>query len=402
MYGLALEGGGAKGAFHMGAVKALLEEGYEFGGVAGTSIGALNGAIIVQGDFEFGYQWWEQMDTSMLFDIEKAHVEKYMNMQVSKAMLHFWASLAKDIVGNRGLDTKKIREILSQLIDEQRIRESSMEFGLVTVSVSDWKPVELYKEDIPNGKMIDYLMASANFPAFRIEPLDGKYFIDGGFYDNCPINLLGRKGYKKVVAIRTLGIGRTRKIESNDIEVTNIYPSKDLGKLLVFDNDTIRENLKMGYCDAMRQIRKLKGQTYYIDSACDEDTVLRQLAALPKDEITRLGNALGFEEERPTRMLLEHIVPALAEMIALSADSGYQDIVIGVLEQMAETRGVERYVVYSLGSFIDNIKKAECNLPAVGESAEKSTISAVLAMSRQRKTKILELAGDIFLKHLSF
>ena len=51
MIGLALEGGGARGAFHMGVVKAFLEEGYEIGGITGTSIGALNGAIIVQGSF---------------------------------------------------------------------------------------------------------------------------------------------------------------------------------------------------------------------------------------------------------------------------------------------------------------------------------------------------------------
>ncbi len=66
MYGLALEGGGVRGAFHVGAVKALLEEGYEFGGVTGTSIGALNGAMIAQGDFEAGYKLWESMDTMCL------------------------------------------------------------------------------------------------------------------------------------------------------------------------------------------------------------------------------------------------------------------------------------------------------------------------------------------------
>lgn len=58
MLGLALEGGGAKGAYHMGVVKAYFEEGYYFDGVVGTSIGALNGAIIAQGDFELGYELW--------------------------------------------------------------------------------------------------------------------------------------------------------------------------------------------------------------------------------------------------------------------------------------------------------------------------------------------------------
>ena len=44
MKGLVLEGGGTKGAYQIGAYKALRDLGIEFQGVAGTSIGALNGA----------------------------------------------------------------------------------------------------------------------------------------------------------------------------------------------------------------------------------------------------------------------------------------------------------------------------------------------------------------------
>ena len=52
MKGLVLEGGGTKGAYQIGAFKALRELGIEFKGVAGTSIGALNGAYIVQDNID--------------------------------------------------------------------------------------------------------------------------------------------------------------------------------------------------------------------------------------------------------------------------------------------------------------------------------------------------------------
>ena len=233
VYGLVLEGGGAKGAFHMGAVKALLEQGYEIGAVAGTSIGALNGAVIAQGDFELGYKWWQRMDTGMLFDIEKVHVDNYMNKQVSYNTIKSWLAIARDIISNRGLDTTRIREVLGEIIDEDKIRRSGVDFGLVTISLSDLKPLELFKEDIPKGMLLDYLMASANFPAFKLEPIDGKYYLDGGFYDNCPYNLLARKGYKNIIAVRTLSLGRIRRIDG-DIKVLTIFPSKDLGKIPVF------------------------------------------------------------------------------------------------------------------------------------------------------------------------
>ena len=83
MYGLALEGGGAKGAYHMGAIKALLECGYEFGGITGTSIGALNAAVIVQGDFEKGYKLWENLDPTQLFGYNKENI-KTLNRDITK------------------------------------------------------------------------------------------------------------------------------------------------------------------------------------------------------------------------------------------------------------------------------------------------------------------------------
>ena len=53
-YSLVLEGGGAKGAYQIGAYMALKEKGFEFDHVVGTSIGAINGAVIAQGDVEKG------------------------------------------------------------------------------------------------------------------------------------------------------------------------------------------------------------------------------------------------------------------------------------------------------------------------------------------------------------
>lgn len=68
MYGLVLEGGGAKGAYHIGAYKAIMEEGIEIRGIAGTSVGALNGALIAQEDFEKAYNLWYNMSFSRVIN----------------------------------------------------------------------------------------------------------------------------------------------------------------------------------------------------------------------------------------------------------------------------------------------------------------------------------------------
>jgi NTE family protein len=389
-YGLALEGGGAKGAFHMGAYKALDELGIDIGAVAGTSIGALNGAIIAQGEFETGYEWWEQMDTAMLFDIEKTNIEKHIGKKVSKNMLAVWTKLAKDIIGNRGLDTKKIRDILEKVIDEEKIRSSGMQLGIVTVSVTDWKPVEIFKDDIPQGKLIDYLMASANLPVFKLEPLDGKYYLDGGFYDNCPVNLLGRRGIKDIIAIRTFGIGRIRKVD-DDINVINIFPSKDLGKILIFDNDTIKENLKMGYFDAMKSFKNLKGSNYYIEPAKDDGEILKKLLTLPDEELDGLAKDMGYAGQPSQRLLLEKMLPELAVLTGHKNGYAYQDIVIGVLENAAQAVGIDRYKIYSLSSFVKEIKKT---IPET-ELYRTETMHTIAARKQHKSAVLLRTASVI-------
>lgn len=124
------------------------------------------------------------MDASFLFDIEQTQIQKLLNKKIDKEVLGYLLSKTKDIIENRGLNTNNIRKTLDTMINEDKLRKSNIDFGLVTVSISDFKPLELYKEDIPYGKIVSYLIASANLPLFKIEPMEGKYYIDGGFYDN--------------------------------------------------------------------------------------------------------------------------------------------------------------------------------------------------------------------------
>ncbi len=69
-YGLVLDGGGARGAYQIGAWKALVEAGVKFNAVAGTSVGALNGALICMGDIEKAEGIWREMTFSTVMDVD--------------------------------------------------------------------------------------------------------------------------------------------------------------------------------------------------------------------------------------------------------------------------------------------------------------------------------------------
>ena len=388
MLGLALEGGGARGAFQMGAVKALFEAGYQFDGIVGTSIGALNAAIIAQGDFTAGFQLWEAMSNSLLLGIEEAQLEKFRQRKIDKAAFKQLTAKGIEFIEKKGLDTSRMRQVIDSIVDEDKLRASSLDFGLVTVNITDLKPLELYKEDIPPGKIPDYIMASASFPGFRLEPIDGKYFLDGGLYDNIPINLLAKKGYKEIIAIRTMSPGIIQDIKYPGVNITTIRPSEDLGRMLNFDNQLIRRNLAMGYFDAQRVIKNLLGRKYYLQPF-DETHLIQILAQMPDTLLFPLAKLLEVKAMNPPRMLFEKMLPKIAGLLALPLTASYQEIITSLLEQLAEEGGLGKYKIYSIPEFLAEIKK----IPAL-------KYASIFPPRFSRKLVLLE-AAQVFSELLS-
>jgi NTE family protein len=357
MYGLILEGGGAKGAYHIGAYKAIMDMGIEIGGIAGTSVGALNGAMLVQGEYEKAYELWYNMTYSRVIEANDEEIEKIKKGKMSRSDIKNLAGAIKGIISDGGLDITPLRNLLEEVIDEEKIRNSGKDFGIVTVSLSDLKPVEICIEDIPKGMLVDYLIASAYFPVFKKEKIDGKKYIDGGVYNNLPINLLSDKGYKDLIAVRTYGVGRTKKFDNKDLNIIYISPNEDLGKTLDFDSEIARRDLQLGYYDGIKALRKLKGYKYYIEPKMDEDYFLNTLLDLGEHKILEIGQVLGIEDVPYRRALFEFIIPKISEILGTNKENDYEDIVIRFLEILAEKYDIEKFKIYSYDEFLDIVKE---------------------------------------------
>jgi predicted acylesterase/phospholipase RssA len=92
MIGLVLEGGGARGSYHIGAYKGILEEGIKIDGITGTSIGSLNGAMIVQGDFDIAFARLHLLKFVMwilMFDLNILLLQLYMNLYLLLYLLKY-------------------------------------------------------------------------------------------------------------------------------------------------------------------------------------------------------------------------------------------------------------------------------------------------------------------------
>src|SRR5665647_1013859 len=77
-YGLVLSGGGAKGAFEIGVWKAIRECDYPIGAVIGTSVGAINAAMIAQNNYDMAMEFWSKITISHVLNLNKTVTNNYV------------------------------------------------------------------------------------------------------------------------------------------------------------------------------------------------------------------------------------------------------------------------------------------------------------------------------------
>lgn len=341
IYAVALEGGGAKGAYQIGAWKALREAGIRFNAVAGTSVGALNGAIMVMGNLEKAEEIWSNITFSQVMDVDDEEMKNLLTMNLRDIDWRSQWEFLKKTLSNRGLDVTPLRKWVEELVDEDAIRKSDTELYIQTYSLTDKKELELRARDLEKpGEIAEMLLASAYFPAFKNETLGGKRYTDGGLQDVIPLHVLVENGYRDIIAIRLFGVGFERSFRvPKYVEVHTVLPSRDLGGTLEFEAEQSRKNLVLGYYDAMRMLYGLAGTRYYIDRHWTEEEAYTQLVQYLQRYLR------DYEQDVSLLELNEKLLLRLRRSLDCRGD--YYDLAISAMERAAEEAGLEPFHIYT-------------------------------------------------------
>ena len=250
---LVLAGGGARGSYQVGVWRALTELGWNPQIITGTSVGSLNGAMFALDLYETAWDMWTSIRSQDVMELP----EETRNL----TELH---QFLRDVVRAGGMDVTPLEEIVERVLDEDALRASPIRFGLVTVEKRGLKPRELPLEEIPKGKVKDYLLASAAcFPALRAKQIDGVQFLDGGYRDNMPTALAQKMGAEELVCVDLEGVGITLPNRTG-LPTTMVRSYWELGDILHFDPDTARRNIELGYYDTLRAFGRLRGCAYAV------------------------------------------------------------------------------------------------------------------------------------------
>lgn len=261
-YALVLAGGGTKGAYQIGALKALKELGVEIEAISGASIGAINGAIIAQGDLDRLEDLYNHIKLEDILELsDKNKIKSNEDIFSAKNMY----KIMREVIKEKGISNIALRKTLDKYLDVNKLYKSKIDFGLVTFDMENKNGIELFKNDIKKEEMIDYLLASAAFPIFKPQEINDKKYLDGGISDNMPINLLLKKGYNNIIVVDITGMGRIKRNTYKGGIFKIIKPREDLGSTFDFNHDNISKNIKLGYLDTMKSFHKLVGNDYYFN-----------------------------------------------------------------------------------------------------------------------------------------
>lgn len=388
---LVLAGGGSRGAYEMGVWKALVEMDIPFHIVCGTSIGAINGAMIAQNSFERAQQMWDTVETSQVFAVPVEESDDIKNK-----IIKTYGTFAKDFISG-GTDTSPLKNTLEHYFDEEKIRNSNIEYGLVTLEKESLKPWELFVDEIPKGKLVDYVLASASiYPAVRPHNIDGIDYIDGTYHDNLPVSMALRKGAEKIIAVDLGAFGKVKQDVLNSVEdLTYIKSYWDLGVSLVFDKSHAKKIERYGYLDAMKAFDVFDGYAYTFvkNSIIEIDRAFKKDGHLAK----KLGIASGRVRYNISDKLISTKWKKLKDERCFRRKHDISDFLLSI-EIAAEILGVLPDKIYTIQRIDEKIKElvSEIEIPVVGENEKglnrlKSVISNLGLLDKKVRLKKMAL-----------
>lgn len=250
---LSLSGGAARGAYQIGVWQALYENGFQknIKVVTGASVGAINAALIAQGDLDKALDLWRNRQPDEAFD------------QLREKPKEGYLGLLKDAFFNRGLRVNGLKKLLRNALNEDEIRNSNIDFGLVIYNLSQRRGESYFQEQIPPQLLVEYIIGSASFPAFQSHQIGQNKYIDGGIYKIMPVDLTFQKprfdlliGIDVAEASRFFPLLWSVKRKYGE-RLLYLRPSRSLPNPANFSAQARAVQLEIGYEDGLQLLKKI-------------------------------------------------------------------------------------------------------------------------------------------------
>ena len=358
MRAIVLSGGGSKGSYEIGVWKALKKLHINYDIVTGTSVGALNGALMVQKSYLKALFLWSNLTYDKIFEID----DNFNKDEIIK--------FYKDNILKGGVDVSNLEKTIEKCLNPKKFFKSNINYGLITVKFPSFKHIEKTKSELNENNLIDYLVASAScFPAFKVKKIDDEKYIDGGFYDNLPINLAISLGATEVIAVDLKEVGIKRMIKE-DIPITYICPKNKIDSFLKFEKNSSRRGIRLGYNDTMKKYHKLDGNLYTFKLNNLDENINKY-----KDKYLKKIRSLLNEEGIISKTIIEHIT---LKNLFKDTDNKINEII----EKIGYLLDIDDSYIYNINKYnkiiLNKFKNIKYNLKEIEENIEKNKLKTYL------------------------
>jgi NTE family protein len=231
--GLVFAGGGGKGAYQIGAWKALKAFGIDknIKAISGTSIGALNAMMFLQGKYYDAEDVWINISQEKMMPIdEKLILRNMLYLRKSKNNMKNLIEMESKLNEYETVSRDGLDELIDKYLDYEVIKSTDKECYICCAEVPDIRAEYFDIKKFCRDTFRSLLYATSAIPLiFERECIEGKYYLDGALVDNVPVKPLYDSGCDIIIVVYFEKRKRIDKSLYPDSQIIELLPSKDLG-----------------------------------------------------------------------------------------------------------------------------------------------------------------------------
>jgi NTE family protein len=255
--GLVFVGGGGKGAYHIGVWKALrkLHLDRNVKAVAGTSVGALNAVLFVQGNLELAEYVWETISVEKILTPDKQRLLNLASQLIPKAYFRSFMALANQAFEQGWFSRAGLLQLIRNYVHWPYVLQKGIPCYATCSRLPFMQPEDFLLNDCDQGKMEAVLLATSAIPIiFEPVTIDGAKYSDRGIWggDNMPVEPLRKIGCETIVVVH---LKREEVQKFPHLNIIEIVPQESLGGILStldFTAEGAKKRMAQGYEDALK------------------------------------------------------------------------------------------------------------------------------------------------------
>ncbi|MTD40209.1 patatin-like phospholipase family protein [Erwinia sp. CPCC 100877] len=343
---LVLGGGGARGAYQIGVWQALKELQIPITLVTGTSVGALNGALILQDDFAAAKEMWEKITTEKILSFPVAS----NSAATFGGLLNQISAFTLAAIQSRGVSTQPLQQLISDTFSLKKMQQSSLDFYLAVTELPSMQEKTIHFSEC-SGQWQRWLLASASFfPAMAAARIDENYFVDGGYRNNIPVDIALAQGATECIVVDVKGPGITKSVKvPQETSISLLQTPWSMGNVLLFDGVRSTQNIQLGYLETMKKIgRKYLGYWYTFDESLASLKKFQQafFSFLKKTYQIKIGSIFEQQDKIYKKMRRVYKDRVYAETIGLA-----------LLELLAKSNEISAAKLYTVQELIEQLQQ---------------------------------------------